>query len=69
MSTNNEILFVPDLAAILKTTEGAIRAHHNRGNYHAIPKPRRIGSRRLAWLRKDVNSWLENTLGHNNGRK
>jgi predicted DNA-binding transcriptional regulator AlpA len=51
-----QILYVPQLAAILGRTEAAIRSAVNRGA-DWLPPSFPMG-RRLAWRREDVDSFL-----------
>lgn len=54
----SDVLFLPDLARRLGLTEAAVRGHLRRGNFTAVPKPFRLGQRRLAWRLTDYETWL-----------
>ncbi len=54
--SDNQLLFVPDLAKRLGVTEGSVRGHLQRGT-DAIPKSFRYG-RKHAWRKKDVDAFI-----------
>jgi predicted DNA-binding transcriptional regulator AlpA len=56
MTTNSDILYVPDLARKLGRTESAIRTAVNRGA-NWLPPAFSMG-RRLAWRAVDVDRFL-----------
>lgn len=56
MDSEKDLLGVPELAQILKTTESAIRTRLARGT--GVPK-RYAESSRVLWLRSDVDKFLE----------
>lgn len=57
------VIYIPDLAKALATSDAAIRTHISRRSWpRAIPTPIRIG-RRWAWRKQDVESWLASLAG------
>lgn len=54
-----ELLFIDDIARKLGITVWAVRSHLKRNNTNAVPRPFRLGARRLAWRAKDFDTWLE----------
>ena len=63
-----KVLYIPDIAKLLGMTENAVRCHLRRGNYRAVPRPFRLGSRRLAWRREDFDAWLKKIAKGANSR-
>lgn len=55
--TNQEVLYVYDMARLLGRTEAAIRASVNRAS-DDIP-PRLLIGRRICWRRETVQQWLK----------
>lgn len=53
-----QVLFVADVAERLGMTEAAVRGAIRRGQWSAVPRPFRLGVRRLAWLQSDLDEWL-----------
>lgn len=56
MDTKKDLLGVPELAKILRTTEAAIRTRLARGT--GVPK-RYEDSTKVVWLRSDVDKYLQ----------
>lgn len=57
------VIYIPDLAKALATSEAAIRTHISRRSWpRAIPVPIRIGIK-WAWRKNDVESWLASLAG------
>ena len=56
MTTDTQVLHVPELAKLLGRTEAAIRASVNRDSAD-IP-PRLLIGRRICWRRETVDAWL-----------
>lgn len=63
----SEILYVPDLARILGTTEASIRNHLQRETPGALPPGFKRGGK-WAWYKKDVQRWLETRTKRPRGR-
>jgi predicted DNA-binding transcriptional regulator AlpA len=60
------VLYVPDLAALLRISEKAVRHRAARG---LVPPPVKLG-RALAWTREVVLEWLRDSgRGGRNGRR
>lgn len=55
MTTQAEVLYVPDMARKLGRTEASIRSAVNRGTDDLPP---RLEGRRLAWRTVTVDAWL-----------
>ena len=58
---SSEVLYIPELAAMLGKTEAAVRAAVQRGS-DAVPPPFRLG-RLHAWRKADVDAWLAAKAG------
>lgn len=54
---NTDLVYVPELANLLATTESAIRTRLTRGI--GVP-PRYTDSTRVCWRRKDVFNFIKN---------
>lgn len=58
MALQQDLVYVPELARLLNTTESAIRTRLVRGT--GVP-PRYDNSSRVCWLRDDVTKFLNPT--------
>lgn len=57
MSTEAQVLYVPDMAKLLGRTEAAIRSAVARGGADWLPP--RLNTRRLSWRRQTVDEFLQ----------
>lgn len=56
MSTETEILYVPEMAKLCGRTEAAVRSAVNRGGADWLPP--RLNTRRLAWRKSTALAFL-----------
>lgn len=62
-NTNQDLLFQPEVSAWTRLAKSSVYSLSERGLF---PKPLRLSPHRLAWLRADVEKWLNDRISEKN---
>jgi prophage regulatory protein len=65
LSTTPELIVADEMAQLIPYSQNHLRRLEAQGNF---PKRIRIGANRVAWLREEINRWIEARVIARNGK-
>ena len=64
INTTPELIVADEIARLIPYSQNHLRRLEAKGSF---PKRIRIGANRVAWVRQEIDSWIEARLNERNG--
>ena len=64
LNTTPELIVADEIARLIPYSQNHLRRLEAKGSF---PKRIRIGANRVAWVRQEIDSWIEARLNERNG--